>query len=394
MNRDASPEKVKKINIEEIKKYLEEANIDVTYAEMLLDKNLFNPFTKYIFPYPVNMYVYYGQEENENKLLYGIFSKPSGPGFKRFKTDHYYKVFEKEGMLLVYDSCIKTEKIHFVYDELPNHDCSVNEYQLNIDKITIINPRTNQIIAETTFTEKTPSRLAKDYIASVVNVNDDNILEDLAKFQTININQEEYDASKTEGDLFNIIDNIIKKQEQALKEKEEIEKIRARKYNEYLENLETKEKKFKLSTYLKHKKLVSKLTKANKGHISWYKSTPEYYIIDTDLGDENLIIPDGINLEVRLYGPNEGEKQYTIIDDKGNKIGILNQTPPVKIVEYEEVSEPLPQKNDINDDMTAVKNQSMDGDSQNLTMDQLKQLENGEQITPTQENTNSHTNSL
>ena len=303
-------------NIREISEFLKKNNIDEKYAEMLVDSELFgvNDYADAlaVFIYP----------DDATKETY-LYKRLRHPNDHHSRTSDYIKVFEKDGMVLVYNLNSYTEDRHYLMDEYPGNEDSTNKYRVSTTTVSIINPKTGQVVVEFDGKDETIENIDPINPVDIISsINNDNLIEKLSRLRVRIVNKEEYDSLDKDNELFNLVENKYKKQQELIAKKEQEQKDVTKK--------EPEEKNTKIGFFklLKRRNIILKLVKANKGYISFVENIPGNFLLSTNLSKEDIIVPDGITLKERLYGPAEGEMEYTIFDSEGNRLGVLDLNPP------------------------------------------------------------------
>lgn len=312
----ADDEVSRDLNLESVGDYLKGVNIDPNLAETLLSSGIFDVSGEGSNgAYRVSIW----DEKDKNGQPY-LGSTTRDMTGHRFSTGHKYKIFERNDLLVVYDS--QTSIRH-------------NEYKTERNQVALIDPDTSRLVA---LGKNIIDELVRDESsteASVMSINNENLDDNFDKFIFKITDQEKFDelASKQTEDnsLFDKIKNSVTKQEAEAEEKRRLqeEKAKAKAEKEKLEeDIEAEIAKSGLLEsvvgYVKDKRLIMKFVASNKGHVNVLERPMGNYIMDTDLKTESLHIPDGMSLKTRLYGPAEGEREYEVLNTKNKKIGVLD----------------------------------------------------------------------
>jgi hypothetical protein len=170
------------LNLKSLGDYLTKVNINPESAEPLLASGVFD-----VFSHPTAYRLSLRNQESEAGEPYLTSATRDEFGQSR-QSNHTYKVFERNGLFVVYDSAVGTREKHYIMDD-PLSD-GPSKYTNNFDQVTFVDPDTSKIVAL--------GRYASEELAhgpaegSVINVNDKNIDEDLKKFSFKIIDQEKF----------------------------------------------------------------------------------------------------------------------------------------------------------------------------------------------------------
>lgn len=289
-------------NIKEVGEFLKKNKIDEKYAEILSNSGvLYDPNQN------SSLYMC-ADEETKSTYLYSTFRDYKGYWCK---SNDNIKVFLKDEMLLVYNLHMHKEERHYVMD-MPD---TWNDYYVTNTSISIINPITEHEIIKLYGTDETTNPISIIDIMS--KINSDNIITEMSKLNVKIVNNDEYNSLRKEGEIFTTIENKIKKQEE-LKKKKEVEKEK--------NMFDTNNKKISFFKSLKRKRSLLKFIKANNGLVNISEPNPGNYLLTTNLDIEELNIPSEIKLKEKIEFSTDLEKNYSILDLSGDKIGSLKYT--------------------------------------------------------------------
>lgn len=174
-------------NLRSMNAYLKDAGINTEFSEKLLASGLFDLAGDGV-EYRLSMWN--SKDENGEPYLRSSFrdelghSRPSG---------HIYKVFQRGELLAVYDSAVKTESRHYVMDETPGDEDanSSNDFQIDTKRVSLMEPSSGEIVARgDSRDEHMIDGPAKN---ALFGVNNENLDEDLKKFDFKVENQEKFE---------------------------------------------------------------------------------------------------------------------------------------------------------------------------------------------------------
>lgn len=171
----ANDEISRDLNLKSLQDYLTDVNIDPKTAGILLASGAFDTKSS-----SGNYRMSLWNEKNEDGVPYIKGTTRNMAGF-RSSSGHEYKVFEKDGILIVYDSMAGTVKRRYSIDELPYEQDPI-EFKITTDQVTFIDPSAEKTIATGIFRKEEYADLAPTG-TSVMRVNDENLSEDLKKFK-------------------------------------------------------------------------------------------------------------------------------------------------------------------------------------------------------------------
>lgn len=324
----ADDEISRELNTENVQNYLKEIGIDPDLAGTLLSSGVFDVVDNHAY----RLSLWQRKDEKGQPCLESTTRDMIGHSSS---SNHKYKIFEYDDILAVYDSKLLFEDRHYVMDEAPyDEEMSFTKYKIETDRIALIESKTGKPIALGEYNYDAPADLAHTD-SSIENINSESLVDGMGKFDFQIIDPEGFEelANKQveSSPIINGGKESLTRQEEAEKRKELQAKQKGEirdKEAELDKNIENEIIKSgvleSIIDYAKNKRLIMKFIKNNKGHINMIESPMGNYQMSTDLKKELLNLPDGMALKTRLYGPAEDEREYSVLNDKGKKIGVLD----------------------------------------------------------------------